>query len=495
MNQAFRSLLLASALAFPAGTALADGPGSDYGAAGPYDGQPSYLNDQSGQNGQYQQNGQYPQNGDGSVYQAPPDGVCYDDNNQAYDCSGDQTAASAADPESAVTNDLDDGYDQTAYTDFQEALSPYGNWVDTPDYGRIWTPSSAAVGYDFSPYYSGGRWALTDYGWTWASDYNWGWAPFHYGRWISHSGYGWCWVPGRIWGPAWVSWRHGGGYAGWTPLPPRGVRIAPPVGARVARWNFVPTGQLGAPRMTRVSPAVVPQVFARTAASNTFRTVGTTQVNIGPLPHTMQLSVRPTPLHTLTGSLPRAQVTVRPGMALQSRPYAASVGARPFQGQGGAYQRQAPGFQPGAQRPGFQQPTYQRPAYQQPGYQRQAPGFQQPYQHPAPGYRPMYQPRTLSPTYQRPTYQAPTYQRPAYQAPAYSRPSYQAPAYSRPSYQAPVYSAPSHSYSAPVYSAPSHSYSAPSHSAPSFSAPSHSSGGGGGHVSAPSGGGGGGHHR
>ncbi|MBS2026015.1 MAG: hypothetical protein JST92_26750, partial [Deltaproteobacteria bacterium] len=28
----------------------------------------------------------------------------------------------------------------------------------------------------------------------------------------------WVWIPGRIWGPAWVSWRNGGGGMGWCAL-------------------------------------------------------------------------------------------------------------------------------------------------------------------------------------------------------------------------------------------------------------------------------------
>jgi hypothetical protein len=32
--------------------------------------------------------------------------------------------------------------------------------------------------------------------------------------------YGWVWVPGYDWAPAWVSWRHADGFAGWAPLPP-----------------------------------------------------------------------------------------------------------------------------------------------------------------------------------------------------------------------------------------------------------------------------------
>ncbi len=65
-----------------------------------------------------------------------------------------------------------------------------------------------------------GYWALTDYGNTWVSDYPWGWAAFHYGRWHFDKYYGWEWIPGHVWGPAWVSWRHGGGYYGWaSPYP------------------------------------------------------------------------------------------------------------------------------------------------------------------------------------------------------------------------------------------------------------------------------------
>src|SRR3546814_16106093 len=62
---------------------------------------------------------------------------------------------------------------------------------------------------------------MTNYGNTWVSDYEWGWAPFHYGRWTYTDYYGWAWIPGYEWGPAWVSWRSGGGFYGWAPLGPR----------------------------------------------------------------------------------------------------------------------------------------------------------------------------------------------------------------------------------------------------------------------------------
>jgi len=78
---------------------------------------------------------------------------------------------------------------------------------------------------------------LTEFGWTWVSDYSWGWAPFHYGRWIVIVGHGWCWVPGTIWGPAWVAWRAGDGFVGWAPLPPRGVSVAVTYGGH-SGWRF-----------------------------------------------------------------------------------------------------------------------------------------------------------------------------------------------------------------------------------------------------------------
>ena len=105
---------------------------------------------------------------------------------------------------------------------FYDDLSPYGQWVNDPDYGYVWAPSVAS---DFSPYSSDGHWVLTDEGWTWVSDYPWGWAPFHYGRWNFNPAFGWIWIPDTVWGPAWVSWRRSPGYYGWAPLGPWYKRI------------------------------------------------------------------------------------------------------------------------------------------------------------------------------------------------------------------------------------------------------------------------------
>jgi hypothetical protein len=100
---------------------------------------------------------------------------------------------------------------------FYDELSPYGHWVHNRQYDFVWIPN---VGRNFHPYATNGRWIMTEYGWTWLSDYRWGWAPFHYGRWDYDPYYGWIWFPGYEWAPAWVEWRAGDGYYGWAPLKP-----------------------------------------------------------------------------------------------------------------------------------------------------------------------------------------------------------------------------------------------------------------------------------
>lgn len=102
---------------------------------------------------------------------------------------------------------------------FYSHLSPYGHWVERPSYGWMWQPTHVSHGW--RPY-TAGRWAYTDYGWTWvaAASEPWGWATYHYGRWYDDPEAGWEWMPGTDWGPSWVSWQQGGGYLGWAPLPP-----------------------------------------------------------------------------------------------------------------------------------------------------------------------------------------------------------------------------------------------------------------------------------
>ena len=105
------------------------------------------------------------------------------------------------------------------YGMFYDSLSSYGSWFETPDYGYVWQPVVVRQHVGWRPY-TRGRWVCTDYGWTWISHEPFGWATYHYGRWALLHGVGWVWVPGSVWAPAWVTWRSGGDFIGWAPLPP-----------------------------------------------------------------------------------------------------------------------------------------------------------------------------------------------------------------------------------------------------------------------------------
>ena len=117
-----------------------------------------------------------------------------------------------------------------------EDLDGYGQWINSPEYGMVWSPRVAP---GWAPYRYG-RWAWTDwYGWNWISYDPWGWAPYHYGRWFHYPSYGWCWYPGsrrarHYWSPglvAFFGYGSGGfrfgfgigvgiGHVGWVPLAP-----------------------------------------------------------------------------------------------------------------------------------------------------------------------------------------------------------------------------------------------------------------------------------
>jgi len=138
-------------------------------------------------------------------------------------------------------------------------LDNYGEWIDTPEYGRMWCPRGVAA--DWAPYRDGyWRW-FPSYGWTWISYEPWGWAPYHYGRWayvrerwcwapvvnvvnVSPS-FAWRWQPHHVvffgWGGRynrgyrdgyydgyWKGFRDGRyGYLGWCPLGPRDRHYGP----------------------------------------------------------------------------------------------------------------------------------------------------------------------------------------------------------------------------------------------------------------------------
>jgi hypothetical protein len=100
---------------------------------------------------------------------------------------------------------------------FYDSLASYGNWIERPSYGWVWTPRDVSA--SWRPYQAG-HWVWSDEGWTWLTDEPYGWATYHYGRWYQDPEIGWAWVPGSDWAPAWVSWQEGNDYVGWAPLPP-----------------------------------------------------------------------------------------------------------------------------------------------------------------------------------------------------------------------------------------------------------------------------------
>ena len=128
---------------------------------------------------------------------------------------------------------------------FYDNLSPYGTWVNSPEYGYVWMPNVAP---GFTPYATNGYWVLTDEGWTWVSNYSWGWAPFHYGRWYNDPSHGYMWVPDNEWGPGWVTWRRSSDYYGWAPIGPGvSINVAYSNGYNVpnSQWTFVRNRDFG----------------------------------------------------------------------------------------------------------------------------------------------------------------------------------------------------------------------------------------------------------
>jgi len=182
-------------------------------------------------------------------------------------------------------------------TVFYDALAPYGEWVFLGEYGRVWRPSIAVVGAGFRPYGPGGYWVHTAYGWSFETEWSWGWAPFHYGRWYLDPGYGWVWIPDTIWAPAWVTWRYGGGYVGWAPLPPASARLA--VETYHPYWCFVATEHFVLP--DHYHHAVPVQnyhaAFSATAPVTQQGTYGGSNWNSGPPPGQVSQEIG-RPIHT-----------------------------------------------------------------------------------------------------------------------------------------------------------------------------------------------------
>lgn len=169
---------------------------------------------------------------------------------------------------------------------FYNSLAPYGNWIVLPSYGNVWQPSCAVINPGWRPYWNDGCWNWCDSGWFWNSNYSWGWAPFHYGNWVNAPSRGWCWVPGRVWAPSWVTFRSGGGFCGWAPLPPgcgwssgvgltwagSGISVGFGFGFGASSYCWTPTRCFTAPNCSAfgVSGGSVNQIFNNSTVINNY---------------------------------------------------------------------------------------------------------------------------------------------------------------------------------------------------------------------------------
>ena len=196
---------------------------------------------------------------------------------------------------------------------FYDQLSPYGSWTYVAPYGRVWIP---AVGYGWRPYYYG-RWVLTDWGWTFASDDPWGWAAYHYGRWNFGVGIGWYWIPDTVWGPAWVSWRYGGGFVSWCPLGPRGVFFGfrHPAWVAVEEQHFTrPITSVAVPRQR--TAAIVNETRPLTGAHATVARTGAFGPPVASVARATGQQIRP--VAAVNVVRPRASVQTAPRTGMQS---------------------------------------------------------------------------------------------------------------------------------------------------------------------------------
>jgi hypothetical protein len=210
---------------------------------------------------------------------------------------------------------------------FYDNLADGGSWIEVGDYGYCWQPSVAVSNTSWRPY-TDGYWAYTDLGWTWISYEDFGWATYHYGRWIRLRGRGWVWVPGREWGPAWVSWRTGGDYVGWAPLPPRRAGEywdESPITARVdidfdigpAYYNFIDVRYIGEPvlRERIFAPEQNVTYITKTVNVTNITYTNSTVYNYGPDYNTLsRYSTRPIQRLSL-----QREANVDPATAVQSK--------------------------------------------------------------------------------------------------------------------------------------------------------------------------------
>ena len=174
-------------------------------------------------------------------------------------------------------------------------LDDNGGWRPVGEYGNVWFPRTAIVGW--APYHYG-HWAYVEpWGYTWVDDAAWGFAPFHYGRWVSVEG-AWGWVPCApraeyvggavyvrpVYAPALVAWvggpgfgigvavGGGGGGVGWFPLGPREVYVPAYHVSRAYVENVNVSN-------TRVSTTVVNNYYTNVVVNKNVNVTNVTYVN------------------------------------------------------------------------------------------------------------------------------------------------------------------------------------------------------------------------
>jgi uncharacterized protein DUF6600 len=177
-------------------------------------------------------------------------------------------------------------------------LDDNGGWRPVPEYGNVWFPHTAQVGW--APYHYG-HWAyVAPWGYTWVDDAAWGFAPFHYGRWVTVGG-AWGWVPCAprpavvvyggpvyvrpVYAPALVAWVGGAGFSvgvgggfgagvnvAWFPLGPREVYVPsyPVSRAYVTNVNI---------SNTRVETTVVNNYYTNVVINKNVTVTNVTYVN------------------------------------------------------------------------------------------------------------------------------------------------------------------------------------------------------------------------
>jgi len=137
--------------------------------------------------------------------------------------------------------------DPASLSRFEQALAPFGYWVDDREWGRVWIPADHLVGAEFHPFLTDGKWAKTTKGeWVWMNQLRFMDATFHFGRWTELQSGRWAWIAGSCYADAWVAWRTtdiGSGYIGWAPQSPswlwrEGRAIAAPSAQSV--WSDCP---------------------------------------------------------------------------------------------------------------------------------------------------------------------------------------------------------------------------------------------------------------